>query len=167
VRDRHHRERPFRTPRTVCEAFPNDAVSQITSCRTARPAVLRLSVLLALAAGLLAACETAVNAVKIEPGSLMQPVFVVTDTAGRGFSGVIYGLSVVVCGEERVMWTIAATGSAGVPTRVTYGVPPSGFVNQFGPEPLRAGCYDVFVTNGRRTRFHIDAAGRVTGEGRK
>ncbi|HKW49030.1 MAG TPA: hypothetical protein VJN70_16380 [Gemmatimonadaceae bacterium] len=116
----------------------------------------------------LASCETLVNEVRVEPGSTpLKPVFVLSDTTGRGPVGTIYGLSVVACGSETVLWQIVATGSNGAPSRIEYGVTPAGYIVNAGPLPLRAGCYDVFVTDGRRARFRVDAAGRVTSEARR
>jgi hypothetical protein len=114
------------------------------------------------------ACEAVVNEVRIEPGTTpLKPVFVLTDTTGRSPSGIIYGLSVVACGADTAIWQIAATGSNGPPARLEYGETPPGYVARAGPGPLRAGCYDVFVTDGRRARFHVDAAGRVTADARR
>lgn len=116
----------------------------------------------------LASCETLVNEVRVEPGTTpLKPAFVLSDTTGHGPVGTIYGLSVVACGSETVLWQIAATGSNGTPSRIEYGVLPPGFVVNAGPAPLRAGCYNVFVTDGRRARFHVDAAGVVTSDSRR
>jgi hypothetical protein len=109
-----------------------------------------------------AACEAAVNEVRVEPGTApMKPIFVLTDTTGQRVSGTIYGMSIVACGADSPMWQIAALGSNGSPSRVEYGVAPPGYATHAGPAPLRAGCYDVFVTDGRRARFRVDGAGHV------
>jgi len=109
------------------------------------------------------ACEGVVNEVRVEPGAApLKPAFVLTDTSGRGPSGTIYGLSIVSCRSDNVLWQIAATGSNSAPSRIVYGEAPPGFRVNAGPEALRPGCYDVFVTGGRRARFRVDAAGRVT-----
>ena len=129
---------------------------------------MRLGAVLAALAASLAACEAVVNEVRVEPGSTpLKPVFVLTDTTGRGPSGTIYGLSIVACGSETVLWQIAATGANGAPSRITYGETPPGYVVNSGPTALRAGCYDVFVTDGRRARFRVDAGGRVTPDPRR
>ena len=115
-----------------------------------------------------AACGPALNEVRIEPGTTpLKPVFVLTDTTGRAPSGTIYGMSVVPCGADTAVWQITANGSNGAPTRLVYGETPPGFFVSAGPEPLRAGCYDVFVTDGRRSRFRVDAAGRVLVDARR
>jgi len=107
-------------------------------------------------------CERAINEVRIEPGTVpMRPVFVLTDTSGKDRSGVIYGLSVVRCGSDSAVWQIDATGSKEQPARITYGDAPPGYETRRGPQPLTPGCYDVFITDGRRSRFRVDAAGRV------
>jgi hypothetical protein len=116
----------------------------------------------------LGACGPAINEVRIEPGSApLKPVFFLTDTTGRASSGTIYGLSVVPCGEENPVWQIAANGSSAAPSRLEYGETPPGYVANIGPAPLRAGCYDVFVTDGRRSRFRVDASGHVTTSARR
>jgi hypothetical protein len=139
-----------------------NAVSSITSL--ARNRVLLFIVTLVVAAG----CGPALNEVRIEPGTTpLKPVFVVTDTTGRAASGTIYGMSVVPCGADTAVWQIAANGSSGAPSRLVYGETPPGYVVTVGPEPLRAGCYDVFITDGRRSRFRVDAAGRVIVDARR
>lgn len=113
-------------------------------------------------------CEPAVNLVRVEPGSApLKPVFVLSDTTGHGSSGTIYGLSVIPCGADTAVWQIAASGSNGAPARLEYGVTPIGYVTHVGPEPLRSGCYDVYVTDGRRARFRVNAAGQVIVEARR
>ena len=113
-------------------------------------------------------CESVVNLVRVEPGSApAKPVFVLTDTTGRGASGTIYGLSVVPCGADTAVWQIAANGSGGAPARLDYGVTPPGYVTNVGPIPLRTGCYDVFVTDGRRARFRLDGSGKLIVEPRR
>jgi hypothetical protein len=110
----------------------------------------------------LESCGPAINEVRVEPGtSPLKPVFVLTDTTGHAASGTIYGLSVVPCGADSAVWQIAANGSNGAPARLVYGEAPPGYVVNSGPIALHAGCYDVFVTDGRRSRFRVDAAGRV------
>lgn len=111
-------------------------------------------------------CTGIVNLVRVEPGDAPnKPVFVLTDTTGRGPVGTIYGLSVIPCGSETPVWQLVASGSNGPPARVVYGDSVPGYLARVGPVPLRAGCYDVFVTDGRRVRFHVDAAGHVTASG--
>lgn len=113
---------------------------------------------------LLASCGPAVNEVRVEPGTaVLKPIFVLTDTTGVASSGVIYGLAVVPCGADTAVWQIAANGSHGAPGRLAYGDTVPGYITNVGPGPLKEGCYNVFVTDGRRARFRIDAAGRVVG----
>jgi hypothetical protein len=140
-----------------------NSVSSVTSSARDRVIVAGL-VLFALCSS----CDNVINQVRVEPGvALRAPVFVLTDTSGRGPAGTIYGVSVVPCGSDTPVWQIAATGTNGAPARITYGETPAGFVVRAGPEPLHAGCYDVFVTDGRRARFRVDAAGRVAIEARR
>jgi hypothetical protein len=138
-----------------------NAVRKITRWQ-ARPAV---AAVLATFALLLGACDPAINSVRIETGSApLRPVFVLADSTGRGRSGPIYGLSVVPCGSDSAAWQISATQRVGAPQRLVYGETPEGFVTLIGPAPLHRGCYDVFVTNGRRARFRVDGQGRVVPE---
>lgn len=123
-------------------------------------------VLTLLLAGI--ACGPALNEVRIEPGTApLKPVFVLTDTTGRAPSGTIYGMSVVPCGADSAVWQIVANGSTSAPARLVYGETPAGYFASVAPAPLRAGCYDVFVTDGRRSRFRVDAAGRVIVDARR
>ena len=136
---------------------PANAVSSITTQTRGRVLPLMLAIVL-----IVGACGPALNEVRIEPGTTpLKPVFVLTDTTGRAPSGTIYGMSVVPCGADTAVWQIAANGSNAAPSRFTYGEPPPGYIVTVGPEPLRAGCYDVFVTDGRRSRFRVDRAGHV------
>ena len=140
-----------------------NAVSSITTLT--RGSVFPFVLAIVLGAN---ACGPALNEVRIEPGTTpLKPVFVLTDTTGRAPSGTIYGMSVVPCGADTAVWQIAANGANGAPARLVYGETPAGYVVSAGPEPLRAGCYDVFVTDGRRSRFRVDAAGRVIVDARR
>jgi hypothetical protein len=152
------------TARTLCARPTAIAVSHVTT-RTGSCAKWNL---LALALAALGACGPAINEVRIEPGTTpLKPVFVLTDTTGRAPSGTIYGLSVVPCGADSAVWQIVANGSNSAPSRFTYGEAPPGYIVNTGPAPLRAGCYDVFVTDGRRSRFRVDAAGHLIVDGRR
>jgi hypothetical protein len=112
----------------------------------------------------LAACTPA-NIVGVEVGAEPEtPVFVVSDAAGHGATGWIYGLSVVTCGSDSAVWTIAATGSASAPRRVVYGQTPEGFVNRVGPLPLKPGCYQVYVSESAGARFYVGRDGRVVAD---
>ena len=156
-------ETSFHNDRTLCVHISVLAVSHVT-----RMTRLCIVVLVAGVSSSLIGCEAIVNEVRIEPGTTpLKPVFVLTDTTGRGPVGTVYGLSVVACGSETVLWQIAATGSSGPPNRIEYGTTPPGYVVSAGPAALRAGCYDVFVTAGRRARFRVDKLGKVTAEGRR
>jgi len=144
----------------------SNAVRQITLLPTRYTAALASLAMTTLLFSL-CGCDPAVNEVRVEPGAAREPVFVLTDTTGRGPSGAIYGLSVVRCGADSAVWQIVASGSNGAPMRLTYGQAPPGYVTTSGPQPLVAGCYDVFITDGRRSRFRVDASGRVTADTRR
>ena len=108
------------------------------------------------------ACTGVVNLVQVQSGDAPnKPLFVLTDTTGHGPAGTIYGFSVVPCGADSPVWQLVASGTNGAPSRFAYGDSIPGYVTRIGPLPLRSGCYDAFVTDGRRVRFHVDAAGHV------
>ena len=124
----------------------------------------RVVVICATTLGAGIAC-TPGNIVGVEAGAEPAvPVFVITDAAGRGATRWIFGLSVVTCGTGTSVWTIAATGSASAPSRITYGRTPAGYVSRVGPLPLRPGCYQVYVSESAGARFHVGADGRVTAD---
>jgi len=152
----------FHSDRTVCARGRGNAVRQVT--RHSKH-LTRAYAFAALFAAL--SCEPVVNLVRVEPGTPTKPVFVLSDTTGRGSSGTIYGLSVIPCGGDSAVWQITANGSNGAPARLEYGVTPAGYFSRVGPEPLRKGCYDVFVTDGRRARFRVDAFGQLIPEPRR
>ena len=153
----------MRSERTLCVHSRANAVSSITTRTRSRGIPLAFAIM--LVAG---ACGPALNEVRIEPGTTpSKPVFVLTDTTGRAPSGTIYGMSVVPCGADTAVWQITASGSNTAPARFIYGETPPGYIVSVGPQPLRAGCYDVFVTDGRRSRFRVDGAGRVIVDARR
>jgi hypothetical protein len=138
-------------------------VSHVTTAATS--CGLRLLLLLTVSLG---ACGPAINEVRVEPGNApLKAVFILTDTTGHATSGTIYGLSVVPCGADSAVWQIVANGTNGAPARLEYGEAPPGYNVNAGPVPLHAGCYDVFITDGRRSRFRVDAAGRVVVNARR
>lgn len=140
-----------------------NAVSNITSFTRSRP--IRAGLILIIT-GL--GCTGVVNQVRVEPGDVAnKPIFVFTDTTGRGPAGTIYGFSVIPCGEETPVWQLVANGSNLAPTRLAYGDTVPGYLTRVGPAPLTRGCYDVYVTDGRRARFHVDGAGRITAAARQ
>jgi hypothetical protein len=152
----------FHSDRTVCVHIPSNAVSHITRRANIFARLVSCTFLM-----LGVACDPVVNRVRVEPGTApLKPVFVLTDTTGHAASGNIYGLSVVLCGTDSALWQIAATGASGPPSRLEYGVTPAGYATHVGPQPLRPGCYEVLITDGRRARFRVSAAGQVIVEAR-
>jgi hypothetical protein len=125
-------------------------------------AIRALAVILAGVIGL-GACVPVANVVRIEPGATADSLrFVVSGIQSATEPGTgIYGLSVVACGTERSLWTVAADGTRLMPMRVAYGQALQGFPTRTGPFPLTRGCYEVFITNARTLRFDIDAAGAI------
>jgi hypothetical protein len=103
-----------------------------------------------------AACVTDLaRNVSIEPAPAPGVVqFVMRDRS------LVYGLTVMTC-RGHAVWTISNVQLGLVPSRVTYGVTPAGFVSRTGPEPLKPGCYDVIVSGPSRARFQIGEDGRL------
>ena len=161
--ERRGAETPFHNDRTLCVHISLPAVSHVTR----KPRLCHVATVAALSI-LLIGCEAVVNEVRVIPGPTpLKPLFVLTDSTGHGPAGTIYGLSIVACGTETVLWQIAAGGSNTAPSRIEYGVAPPGFVVNAGPAALHPGCYDVFVTDGRRARFRVDGFGHVVPEPRR
>ena len=128
-------------------------MSRTNQCRRAEWARFSIRASLTL---LSAACvpDVARN-VSIEPAPAPDVVqFVIRDR------NLVYGLSVVTC-RGHAVWTISNAELGLVPSRVTYGVTPAGFVSRTGPEPLKPGCYDVIVSGPSRARFNVGEDGRV------
>ncbi len=86
--------------------------------------------------------------------------FVLTDR------NLVYGLTVMTC-HGRAMWTISNERLGRVPSRITYGVTPDGFVSRIGPEALKPGCYEVVVSGPSRVRFRIGEDGRLVSPGNR
>ena len=121
--------------------------------------ILQWSSVLALAIVLaVVACVPAQSALQLAPDATADSVvFVLTNADGTGpAQGWIYGLSVVACGTDHSLWTIATAGERSLPARITYGRPVPGFAVREGPEPLVPGCYDVYISGGRPLRFSVD-----------
>lgn len=110
---------------------------------------------------LLAAC-TATTAVRLAPAPENgRPVFMITAAVGEGLAPALYGLSVVRCGSDDVMWTIAADGGRSSPRRIVYGTAPAGYLNEVRPRILGPGCYNVFVSGGGRSTFTVPAGTEI------
>lgn len=140
-----------------------NAVSKVTSFMHSRLVLVSFTLTII---GL--GCTGVVNLVQVEPGEApSKPVFVLSDTTGRGPVATVYGLSVIPCGADSPVWQLVASGTNGPPARVVYGDSVPGYISRIGPVPLKAGCYDVFITDGRRVRFDIDDAGHVTADRRR
>ena len=122
----------------------------------------RSGVLAAALAAVIAACVAPQNALQVVPETTADSlVFTLTGPGGSGPAQAwVYGLSVVECGTERAMWTIASSGGS-LPSHVTYGRPLPGFEVREGPKPLVPGCYDVFISGGNSIRFQVDSTRAV------
>lgn len=123
----------------------------------------------------LTACVPIANALRIEPGATADSLaFVVSGIQEGGRLGgdpavSIYGLSVIACGTERSMWTVASNGTRSMPRRIMYGQILAGFPVRTGPFPLTAGCYDALMTGAHALRFDVeeDRSIRVRGTARQ
>jgi hypothetical protein len=100
------------------------------------------------------------------PAAVDSLTFLITDPR-QATDVPIYGLSVVVCGTERVMWTIASDGSRSLPAQIAYGHAVPGFVTRAGPLTLSPGCYDVFASGTRPVRFDVDHLGSIQARARQ
>jgi hypothetical protein len=123
------------------------------------PRPLTLARLFVLALG--GACTAPDKFLSIPAPAVVDSLVLVVNDPQSSLTTPVYGLSVLVCGTERAMWTIAADGSRLLPSRITYGRTVAGFTTQAGPFPLKPGCYDVFASGTRSVRFDVDSAGTV------
>lgn len=116
---------------------------------------------LALAsASAVCACATGTVLITLEPGARADSLtFRVVPRPNAVPTPVIYGLSVVHCGTDSPLWTVAADGSRHLPEHVTYGRPIEGFAVRNGPVALTPGCYEALVTGASPLRFQIGADG--------
>ena len=118
-------------------------------------------VVVGVGAFLFAACEVS-NMIQLAP---QQPadslVFVIGGASDARAPTPVHGLSIVRCGDERPMWTIAADGSRRLPARVVYGAPIPGYSIRTGPDPLVAGCYKAFLSDASPLVFDVGPHGVV------
>lgn len=113
----------------------------------------------------LAACA-AENRIRIAPGSTRDSlVFVIEGADGTATHGLIYGLSVLRCGDDHALWMIAADGSRTLPDRLRYGQLLPGFSIRAGPEPLGQGCYKAVVSEAKPLQFDVNPFGAVLPRG--
>lgn len=103
-----------------------------------------------------AACGT-MNAVRIDPASPSdRPIFVLTRAVGEeGPPAEFYGLAVVTCKDDSVMWRIAISANVAAPARVVYGTVPAGFTAGVTAHPLVPGCYRVYISGPAHTTFTV------------
>ena len=124
----------------------------------------RLLAVLALAVAVAAGCGTD-NLIGVEPGSTADSL-VFRLAASRGDiitpPSLVYGLTVIPCGGDRVLWQISAeTGEGRIPSRVRYGEQLQGFRVRVPAEPLRPGCYEAVISGPATVRFDVRADGTV------
>jgi hypothetical protein len=89
-------------------------------------------------------------------------VFVIEGADGTSSHGLIYGLSVLGCRDDRALWIIAADGSRTMPDRVRYGQVVPGFSIRAGPEALQAGCYRAVISSATPFAFDVSPLGQVS-----
>lgn len=109
-----------------------------------------------------AACGT-MNAVRIDPASPSdRPAFVLTSGVGeQGPPAEFYGLAVVTCKGDSVMWQIAISANVSPPARVVYGVVPGGFTAGVTAHPLVPGCYRVYISGPAHTTFTVSPKSHI------
>jgi hypothetical protein len=110
---------------------------------------------------LLALVLSACNSERIErvapDASASRPVFHLVHPDGSPITR-FYGLSVVSCSGDAVLWTLQSGGTnAAPPLAIAYGETPTGYTSATGPRPLDPGCYKVLMPEGLTARFRIDA----------
>lgn len=102
------------------------------------------------------------NRIRVAPGSTRDSlVFIIESADGTSARGLIYGLSVLGCGDDRTLWVIAADGSRTMPDRVRYGQLVPGFSIRAGPESLQAGCYKAVVSSANPFAFDVSPFGDI------
>jgi len=118
--------------------------------------VVASGTLVGLAISWLSACAIS-NTVRVEPKATADSVvFSVTGVDGPSSpTSLIYGMSVVTCGDERIAWMIASDGSRTLPRQVRYGQAIPGFEAKHAAEPLVAGCYKVFVSGSKPVTIDV------------
>ena len=130
------------------------------SMRRIVPRCRVLSLAAAIAAGA-SACEYG-NAIRLAPTATRDSlVFVIRSVREAPTTNAIYGLSILRCGDEHPMWTIAADGTRTMPDTVVYGRPIPGFAVRQGPERLEPGCYSAVISGARPLTFDVTSAGTV------
>lgn len=113
----------------------------------------------------LTACA-AENRIRVAPGSTRDSlVFLIDGADGTAAHGLVYGLTVLRCGDQLVLWTIAADGSRTIPDKVRYGQLVPGFSIRAGPEPLTQGCYQAIISSATPLSFDVDPFGAVLPRG--
>ncbi len=106
------------------------------------------------------------NRILVAPGSTRDSlVFIIEGADGTSAHGLIYGLSVLGCGDDRALWVIAADGSRTMPVRVRYGQILPGFSIRAGPESLQPGCYKAVVSSANPFEFDVSPFGNIRPRG--
>ena len=121
---------------------------------------------------LLSACMMRKSSVWVEQGSTPQRVVfgVAEERGGADPVAHLNYVAVRSCYEsgksQETFWQARGEVPNGhrPPTRIVYGEPPTGFVNEANPRPLPPGCYEGIISgNGisGTARFSVTADGRV------
>jgi hypothetical protein len=130
-----------------------------------------LSALL-LASGL-SACTMRKSAIWLEPDSSAQNVVFGVAQERHGSAPVFHlnYVAVRTCyssvDQYKTLWQARGDLPKGesVPTRITYGRPPAGFMTEIPPQPLTPGCYEGLISGdgiSGTVRFAVQPDGSVT-----
>lgn len=133
---------------------------------------------LLLLALLVAGCTMRKSAVWLESASSPEDLTfgVATERGGAEPVAHLNYVAVRTCyssGEEQTtLWQARGELPSGTapPTRISYGVPPDGFVSEVPAQPLSPGCYEGIISgNGisGTVRFTVDADRQVTEQQRQ
>ena len=111
------------------------------------------------------------TAVWIAEGSTARDlVFQIGIVRGQPKAIQFYGMNVYLCASpdqpnKPSLWTVSAARGVleqDYPTAITYGVVPSGFVEQVPAQTLTKGCYVAAIAGTGAVTFAVDSSGAVT-----
>ncbi len=117
----------------------------------------------ALLVVLLGGCASG-NAIWVEPNSTAKRVVfrIARTREATAPPSFFYGLSVITCSGNRVMWTFGgASNAAPTPSQIVYGKPSPGYTTREGPRPLRPGCYRAVISGSASVEFVVRRDGSV------
>ena len=104
------------------------------------------------------------NAIWVEPNSTAKRVVfrIARTREATAPPSFFYGLSVITCSGNRVMWTFGGmSNTAPTPPQIVYGKPSPGYTTREGPRPLRPGCYRAVISGAASVQFVVRRDGSV------